>query len=87
MDSFILNHTHLSPNLQRLRETFIEGDPGAILCIEFYDDAKENLRRAVAALEEDLTRPTASAIAITTRWNRPSRRASGPCAKRRWGFP
>ncbi len=41
MDKFILDHTYLSPNLQRVRETFIEGDPGAILCIEFYDDLKE----------------------------------------------
>jgi FAD/FMN-containing dehydrogenase/Fe-S oxidoreductase len=54
MDSFILNHTHLSPNLQRLREVFIEGDPGAILCIEFYDDVKENLPATVAALEKQL---------------------------------
>ncbi len=43
MDKFLLDHTYLSPNLQRVRETFIEGDPGAILCIEFYDDAAENL--------------------------------------------
>ncbi len=54
MDSFILNHTHLSPNLQRLREVFVEGDPGAILCIEFYDDVKENLPETLAALERDL---------------------------------
>ncbi|HYA15874.1 MAG TPA: FAD-linked oxidase C-terminal domain-containing protein [Bryobacteraceae bacterium] len=56
MDAFILNHTHLSPNLQRLRETFVEGDPGALLCIEFYDDTKEALPPRLAALEEELTR-------------------------------
>ncbi|HTA40878.1 MAG TPA: FAD-linked oxidase C-terminal domain-containing protein [Bryobacteraceae bacterium] len=56
MDKFLLDHTHLSPNLQRARETFIEGDPGAILCIEFYDDAKENLPPRLAACEEDLVR-------------------------------
>ncbi len=48
MDSFILDHTRLSPNLQRMRETFVEGEPGALLCIEFYADGK------LAALEADL---------------------------------
>ncbi len=56
MDKFLLDHTYLSPNLQRVRETFIEGDPGAILCIEFYDDAKENLPPRLAACEADLVR-------------------------------
>ena len=54
MDEFILNHTYLSPNLQRVRETFIEGNPGAILCIEFYDDTKEALPPRLNALEEEL---------------------------------
>jgi FAD/FMN-containing dehydrogenase/Fe-S oxidoreductase len=54
MDSFILDHTRLSPNLQRLRETFVEGDPGALLCIEFYADAKEDLPPRLAGLEQDL---------------------------------
>jgi FAD/FMN-containing dehydrogenase/Fe-S oxidoreductase len=56
MDKFILDHTYLSPNLQRVRETFIEGDPGAILCIEFYDDARENLPPRLDACEQDLVR-------------------------------
>jgi len=56
MDKFILDHTYLSPNLQRARETFIEGDPGAVLCIEFYDDAKENLPPRLDACEQDLVR-------------------------------
>src|SRR5205823_491935 len=54
MDKFILDHTYLSPNLQRVRETFIEGEPGAILCIEFYDDAKEKLPPRLDALEREL---------------------------------
>ena len=54
MDSFILDHTHLSPALQKLREVFVEGNPGAILCIEFYDDVKENLPVRVAALETEI---------------------------------
>jgi FAD/FMN-containing dehydrogenase/Fe-S oxidoreductase len=56
MDKFILDHTYLSPNLQRVRETFIEGSPGAILCIEFYDEAKENLPPRLNACEQDLIR-------------------------------
>src|SRR6185437_5401578 len=56
MDSFILDHTFLSPNLQRTRETFIDGNPGAILCIEFYDDTKEALPPRLAACEHDLVR-------------------------------
>jgi FAD/FMN-containing dehydrogenase/Fe-S oxidoreductase len=56
MDKFILDHTYLSPNLQRVRETFIEGNPGAILCIEFYDDLKENLPPRLDACEHDLIR-------------------------------
>jgi FAD/FMN-containing dehydrogenase/Fe-S oxidoreductase len=56
MDKFILDHTHLSPNLQRIRETFIEGEPGAILCIEFYDDEAGNLPPRLKACEDDLRR-------------------------------
>ena len=55
MDSFILDHTRLSPNLQRMRETFVEGEPGALLCIEFYADAQADLPPRLAALEADLT--------------------------------
>ena len=55
MDSFILDHTRLSPNLQRVRETFVEGEPGAILCVEFYADAKADLPPRLAGLEADLT--------------------------------
>ncbi|HEX4274691.1 MAG TPA: FAD-linked oxidase C-terminal domain-containing protein [Bryobacteraceae bacterium] len=54
MDKFILDHTYLSPNLQRVRETFIEGDPGAILCIEFYGDTREDLTPRLVACEQDL---------------------------------
>jgi len=86
MDSFILNHTHLSPNLQRLREVFIEGDPGAILCIEFYDDVKENLP-ATRPLWRGNLRTAGSAIGITKLLSRLTRRVSGLCARRRSVFP
>lgn len=54
MDRFILDHTRLSPNLQRLRETFVEGEPGALLCIEFYDESEAALPPRLEALEADL---------------------------------
>src|SRR6185295_17848867 len=36
MDRFILDHTKQNPALDRLRQSFIEGDPGALLCVEMY---------------------------------------------------
>ena len=55
MDKFILDHTRQSPRLDRIRNSFIEGDPGALLCVEFYDDVKSNLVPRIEALERDLT--------------------------------
>jgi FAD/FMN-containing dehydrogenase/Fe-S oxidoreductase len=54
MDGFILAHTKQSAALERLRQTFIEGDPGALLCVELYDDRAENLPPRLDALEQDL---------------------------------
>ncbi len=54
MDRFILSHTSQSAALQRLRDSFIEGDPGALLCVEFYDETQEALKQRMKALEEDL---------------------------------
>jgi Fe-S oxidoreductase/FAD/FMN-containing dehydrogenase len=54
MDGFILSHTRQSPALDAMRRTFIEGDPGALLCIEFYADRKEELPPRLDALIEDL---------------------------------
>ena len=54
MDRFILDHTKQSPALERLRQTFIEGDPGALLCVEFYDDRADELPPRLDALERDL---------------------------------
>ncbi len=55
MDGFILDHTKQSPALHRLRETFIDGDPAALLCVELYDDRAENLPPRLEALERDLS--------------------------------
>jgi FAD/FMN-containing dehydrogenase/Fe-S oxidoreductase len=54
MDSFILDHTRQNPALHRQRETFIEGDPGALLCVEFYGDHASELPPRMQAAEEDL---------------------------------
>jgi FAD/FMN-containing dehydrogenase/Fe-S oxidoreductase len=54
MDSFILNHTKQNADLHRLRQTFVDGEPAAILCVEFYGDRKEDLLPRLDALERDL---------------------------------
>ncbi|MEZ5354127.1 MAG: FAD-linked oxidase C-terminal domain-containing protein [Bryobacteraceae bacterium] len=54
MDGFILDHTRQNPALHRQRETFIQGDPGAVLCIEFYGDDAAELPPRLEALEADM---------------------------------
>src|SRR5690242_7565656 len=54
MDKSILDNTRQNENLDRIRKSFIEGDPAATLCVEFYGDKKEDLPPRLAALEEDL---------------------------------
>jgi FAD/FMN-containing dehydrogenase/Fe-S oxidoreductase len=54
MDAFILDHTRQSDALESLRRSFIEGEPGALLCVEMYDDSEPALRRRIEALEQDL---------------------------------
>jgi FAD/FMN-containing dehydrogenase/Fe-S oxidoreductase len=54
MDKFILDHTRQSRALQRIREGFIQGDPGALLCVEFYDENKESLRPRLESVVEEL---------------------------------
>ncbi len=54
MDKSILDNTRQNAALDRIRTTFMEGDPGATLCVEFYADRKEDLPPRLKALEEDL---------------------------------
>ena len=54
MDGFILDHTKQSPALERLRQTFIEGDPGALLCVELYDERAAFVPLRLETLEKDL---------------------------------
>jgi FAD/FMN-containing dehydrogenase/Fe-S oxidoreductase len=54
MDKFILDFTQQNAEIQRRRQTFISGDPGALLCVEFYADRAEDLPPRLDALERDL---------------------------------
>lgn len=53
MDQYILNSTKLNPEAARLRD-FLQGDPGAILIIEFYADTPAELPARLDALVADL---------------------------------
>jgi FAD/FMN-containing dehydrogenase/Fe-S oxidoreductase len=55
MDKFILDYTKQNAELQRRRQTFISGDPGALLCVEFYADRPEDLPPRLQALEQHLS--------------------------------
>jgi FAD/FMN-containing dehydrogenase/Fe-S oxidoreductase len=55
MDGFILDNTKQSAALDRMRRTFIEGDPAALLCVELYDDDGSELPARLNAIERDLT--------------------------------
>ena len=54
MDKAILDNTRQNAALDRIRKSFIEGDPEATLCVEFYADRKEDLPPRLRALEENL---------------------------------
>ena len=54
MDRFILDHTRQSAALDALRRGFIDGDPAALLCVEFYADRDEDLPPSLDALEREL---------------------------------
>ena len=82
MDRFILNHTERSPQLHALRKGFVEGDPAALLCIEFYADDAGDLPPRLAALERDL-KSGGSAHIFTEPSRSTRKRASGRCARLR----
>jgi FAD/FMN-containing dehydrogenase/Fe-S oxidoreductase len=54
MDKSILDYTRQSPALEALRRSFIDGDPAALLCVEFYADRADDLPPRLAAVERDL---------------------------------
>ncbi len=53
LDKFILDYTHENPALESLRD-FIQGDPGALLIVEFQGEQAESLPPRLEALERDL---------------------------------
>jgi FAD/FMN-containing dehydrogenase/Fe-S oxidoreductase len=53
VDKYVLDSTRLNPEANRLRD-FLQGDPGAILLIEFYGDAVGDLAPRLAAVETEL---------------------------------
>jgi FAD/FMN-containing dehydrogenase/Fe-S oxidoreductase len=53
VDKYILDSTRLNPEASRLRD-FLEGDPGAILLIEFYGERASELPARLASLEDEL---------------------------------
>jgi FAD/FMN-containing dehydrogenase/Fe-S oxidoreductase len=66
MDGFILDHAHESPALDALRRSIMQGDTaGALLCVEFYGDAPEDLLPRLDALEAELPR-----LGFRCRWRR-----------------
>ena len=54
MDKSIHDFTRQNAVLDRIRNTYVSGDPGATLCVEMYADQKEDLPPRMQALEEDL---------------------------------
>ena len=54
MDKFILDYTRQNAALDALRRSFIDGDPGALLCVEFYEDDACDLPVRLQQLEWDL---------------------------------
>ena len=53
MDGFILAHTRQSPALEKLKRTFIDGDPAALLCVELYAEVNQELAPRLDAIERD----------------------------------
>jgi FAD/FMN-containing dehydrogenase/Fe-S oxidoreductase len=54
MDRFILDHARESPALEGLRQSIMQGDAGALLCVEFYADQPADLPPRLDALERSL---------------------------------
>jgi FAD/FMN-containing dehydrogenase/Fe-S oxidoreductase len=53
IDRHVLDSTRLNPEASRLRG-FLQGDPAAILIVEFYGDTSADLPPRLAALDDDL---------------------------------
>jgi FAD/FMN-containing dehydrogenase/Fe-S oxidoreductase len=56
MDKFVLDHTRESAAFDAIRRQVLSSDPGALLCVEMYADAADELPPRLARLEEQLAR-------------------------------
>ena len=83
MDRFILDHARESPALDAMRRSILQGDPGALLCVELYGDRQEDLPPRLEAIERDLRRRRLALPLAPRGIAPPIRRASGASAKRR----
>jgi FAD/FMN-containing dehydrogenase/Fe-S oxidoreductase len=54
VDKYVLDSTRLNPEASRLRD-FLQGDPGAILLIEFYGNQVGDLTERLATVESELS--------------------------------
>ena len=84
MDRFILDHARESPALDALRRSILQGEPGALLCVELYGDRADELPPRLDALERDLAAGLRAAAGAARRAP-PLRRGSGACARPRSG--
>ncbi len=65
MDRFILDHAKESPALEALRRSIMQGEAGALLCVEFYADQPADLPPRLDALERAL-----ATSGVRCRWRR-----------------
>ncbi len=65
MDRFILDHARESQTLDALRRSIMQGDAGALLCVEFYGDTPEELLSRLDTLEAELPQ-----LGFRCRWRR-----------------
>ena len=87
MDKSILDHTRQNAGLDRIRNKYIEGDPAATLCVEFYARPQGRPAAAPAGAGRRSARAAASDTPTAPRPILRRRRASGACARRRSACP
>ena len=82
--SFILDHTRQNAALERDPEEFIQGDPGALLCVEFYDETNDRAAAATGcagggldATEAGLSLPSAPGLGRTGKGLESARSGAG----------
>jgi FAD/FMN-containing dehydrogenase/Fe-S oxidoreductase len=54
MDDFILSHARQNPALEAQRRSMVSKDGSALLCVEFYGDAEDEVATKLDGLERDL---------------------------------